>query len=274
MKSQINAGEVPGLLTWRKGWSDGEPFVCLLVRDDEYLAHGSLHGNGNPRAYEGWSYHNYRNSDIDTYLPAIGWLAAQGVWVIRMGKLMAKPLPTGIDHVVDYSFDPGKSDLLDIWLLANCTGCISTATGPDQISLIFERATLFVNALPLSHLSSSAKAIWVPKPLRWRDSGQPLSITEHLTHGFTRSVEYNNAGIDILDMTSSEITSAVQEFWERITETWLDVHDDLDRQAHFWDVLMRWPLYPNLHSARHPEARVGSAWLRTLDEMDSSSNDL
>ena len=93
-------------------------------------------------------------------------------------------------------------------------------------------------------------------------------------HGFTRSVEYDNAAIDILDMTSSEITSAVQEFWHRITEIWLDDDSDQKRQAHFWDVLMRWPLYPNLHSARHPEARVGSAWLQTLDEMDSSSSDL
>jgi len=263
-------------LTWlrSKGWSDGEPFVCLLVRDDEYLAQDSLHGNGNPRAYEGLTYHNYRNSDIDTYLPAIRWLAAQGVWVIRMGKLMAKPLPTGMDHVIDYAFDPDKSDLLDIWLFANCSGCVSTGSGPDMIPSAYGKPLLFVNALPLGGFWSFANMIWVPKPLRWRDSGQPLSLTEHLMHGFTRSVEYDDAGIDILDMTSSEITSAVQELWHRITEIWLDDDSDQKRQKHFWDVLMRWPLYPNLHSARHPEARVGSAWLRTLDEMDSSSSDL
>lgn len=73
-------------------------------------------------------------------------------------------------------------------------------------------------------------------------------------------------------MTSSEITSAVQEFWQRITETWLDAHDDRDRQTHFWEVFMRWPLNPNFHSARHPESLVGGTWLRTLDEMDSSSS--
>jgi putative glycosyltransferase (TIGR04372 family) len=223
---------------------------------------------------EAWSHHDYRNSDIDTYLPAIHWLTEQGVWVIRMGKLMAKPLPTGIGHVIDYAFDPGKSDLLDIWLFANCSGCVSTGSGPDMIPLVYDVPLLYVNALPLCHLLSFARAIWVPKPLRWRNSGQPLSITEHLTHSFLHSVEYDDAGIDILDMTASEITSAVQEFWHRITETWLDVHDDLDRQARFWDVLMRWPLYPNFHSVRHPESRVGSAWLRTLDATYSISSDL
>jgi putative glycosyltransferase (TIGR04372 family) len=263
-------------LTWlrSKGWKDGEPFVCLLVRDDEYLAQDSLHGNGNSRACEGWSYHDYRNSDIDTYVPAIQWLAAQGVWVIRMGKLMAKPLPTGMDHVIDYAFDPGKSDLLDIWLFANCNGCISTATGPDTIPLVYGKPILFVNALPLAGFSSFSNSIWVPKPLRWIDSGQLLSITEHLTNGFTRSVEYAATGIDILDMTSSQITSAVQELWQRIAETWLDDIADNQRQSHFWDICMEWPEYSELHGVRHPDSRVGSAWLRTLDETDSRSSDL
>jgi hypothetical protein len=100
-----------------KGWSDGKPFVCLLVRDDAFLANDPLQGNGTTASHGRWSYHDYRNSDIDTYIPAIQWLSEQGVWVIRMGKLMAKPLPTSIDHVIDYAFDPGKSDLLDIWPL-------------------------------------------------------------------------------------------------------------------------------------------------------------
>ena len=262
--------------TWlrSKGWKDGEPFVCLIVRDDEYLANDRLHGDESPSAYQAWSYHDYRNSDIGTYIPAIQWLAMQGVWVIRMGKLMAKPLPTGMDHVIDYAFDPGKSDLLDIWLFANCDGCISTATGPDMIPLAYGKPVLFVNALPLADFSSFSNSIWVPKPLRWSDSGQLLSITEHLTHSFHHSVEYDAAGIEILDMTSSQITLAVQELWQRITETWLDVQDDLDRQKHFWDALMRWPLYRYFNGVRHPKSRVGSAWLRTLDGTDSSTSDL
>ncbi len=276
VKIPFLGAETDEALEWlrSKGWSDGEPFVCLLVRDDEYLAHDSFHGNGNPRAYEGWSYHNYRDSDIDTFLPAIGWLAAQGVWVIRMGKLMARPLPTDMDHVIDYAFDPGKSDLLDIWLFANCSGCISTGTGPDQVSFVYDIPLLFVNFNPVGTIWSYAHAIFVPKLLRWRNSGQSLSISEHLTHHFGRSVEYDNAGIDIVDMTESEITSAVQEFWQRIAGTWLESYEDQKRQAHFWDILMHWPPYPDFHGARHPEARAGSAWLRTLDETGSSSSDL
>ncbi|MDA9227017.1 TIGR04372 family glycosyltransferase [Actinomycetota bacterium] len=253
-------------LTWlrSKGWSDGEPFVCLLVRDDEYLAQDSLHGNGNPRAYGGWSYHNFRNSDINTYLPAIQWLAKQGVWVIRMGKMMAKPLPTGVDHVIDYAFDSGKSDLLDIWLFANCTGCISTATGPDQISLIYERPALFVNASPLSLSFSWAHSLWVPKTMRWVLTGQNLSISEYLVNGWESTGEYDVAGIEVVDLTANEITSAVQEFWHRYSNSWKDTEDDQRRQEAYRKIFSEWPGFSQYNGWLHPQARVGTQWLRSV----------
>ena len=45
------------------------------------------------------------------------WLADQGVWVLRMGKIMERPIPTEHPRIVDYAFEPNKSDFLDIWLL-------------------------------------------------------------------------------------------------------------------------------------------------------------
>jgi len=252
-------------LTWLrgKGWSDGEPFVCLLVRDDEYLAQDSLHGNGNPRAYAGWSYHNYRNSDIDTYLPAIGWLAAQGVWVIRMGKLMAKPLPTGMDHVIDYAFDPGKSDLLDIWLFANCIGCVSTSTGPDVVSAIYGKPLLFVNALPLGLSLSWGRSIWVPKPLRWAATGRALSASEHLANSWLTATEYEKAGIKIVNLSSDEITAAVQEFWQRSSGSWKEAEEDQLRQVAYRNTFLKWPEFSTYNGWLHPDARVGTAWLRS-----------
>jgi putative glycosyltransferase (TIGR04372 family) len=252
--------------TWlrSKGWKEGEPFVCLLVRDDEYLATDLLHGRGKPRASEGWAYHNYRNSDINTYLPAIQWLAAQGVWVIRMGKLMAKPLPAGMDHVIDYAFDQDKSDLLDIWLFANCTGCISTASGPDQISLIYDRAALFVNATPLSLSISWAPSIWTPKTLRWESTGQNLSVSEYLVNGWLTTSEYDIAGIQIVDLTADEITTAVQEFWQRHSKSWIETEDDQGRQEAYRKIFLEWPGFSNHHGWLHPGARVGAGWLRSV----------
>ena len=253
-------------LTWlrSKGWKDGEPFVCLLVRDDEYLAQDQRHGNGNPRAYEGWAYHDYRNSDINTYVPAIEWLAAQGVWVIRMGKLMAKPLPLGMERVIDYAFEPSKSDLLDIWLFANCNGCITTGTGPDQISYMYNNPTLAINVLPLGCFASFFDVLWRSKSLRWKESGRTLSVLEHLQNEYYYSQDYAASGIDIIDMTPMEIKSAFQEFWQRCLGTYQADPDDEQLQANFWDAYESWSGYSDFHGWRHPKARIEASWLRSV----------
>jgi putative glycosyltransferase (TIGR04372 family) len=247
-----------------KGWKDGEPFVCLLVRDDEYLANDPLHGNGTAGALKKRAYHSYRNSDIDTYIPAIRWLANQEVWVIRMGKLMAKPLPSDMDHVIDYAFDAEKSDLLDIWLFANCAGCVSTATGLDQLALIYDRPLLCVNALPLGHLFSWGQAIWSPKKLRWAATGKNLSVSDYLDSMWTTTSEYDMAGIEIVDLAADEITTAVREFWQRCAGTWQEEPEHLQRQENFWEILQAWPRYEAYHGVRHQDARVGAAWLSSM----------
>ena len=264
--------ETAEALTWlrSKGWKDGEPFVCLLVRDDEYLAQESLHGNGNPRAYEDWSYHDYRNSDIDTYVPAIQWLVAQGVWVIRMGKLMAKPLPTGMDHVIDYAFDPDKSDLLDIWLFANCDGCISTGTGPDIVAGVYGTPILFVNFLPLAYFWSYARTLTVPKNLLWTKSRQPLSILEHLSNSFLFQDQYKDLGIDIVDLTPEEITGAFREFWGRCIGTWQENLLDDQRQEKLWDTITASSACQEHHGWLHRDARIGAAWLRSVEQTVTS----
>lgn len=265
--------ETEEALSWLRsqGWCDGEPFVCLLVRDDEFLANYPRHGNGSLRSREAWSYHDYRNSNIDTYLPAIRWLAEQGVWVIRMGKLMAKPLSDEMVCVIDYAFDEGKSDLLDIWLLANCNGCISTGTGPDTIAPLYGVPILFVNFLPLAQFWSYARALTVPKNLVWTKSKQPLSILEHLSNSFLYQDKYKDLGIDIVDLTPEEITQAFQEFWGRYIGTWQDEPLDSQRQEVFWDTLWAWSEYPTYHGLRHPDSRIGAAWLRSVEQTGAST---
>ena len=97
-----------------KGWCDGDKFICVLVRDDHYLANDPSHGGGSRRSFYNWSYHSYRNSSISTYLPAMEWLAEQGYWVLRMGKLMSEPISSNHPKVIDYAFQQSKNDLLEL----------------------------------------------------------------------------------------------------------------------------------------------------------------
>jgi len=240
-----------------KGWEDGQPFVVLNVRDSKYLKNWIPNFD--------LDYHSYRNSDIESYLPSVEWLSNQGVWVVRMGRNMQHPLQSSSVLVIDYAFDDKKSDLLDIWLFANCSGCITTASGPDWISNVYRRPLLCVNASPLGILFSMFNSIWVPKNLQWEDSGESLNLGEYLDHTFLRTDEYTEAGIRIIDLTPEEILVAVKEFWQRIKGSWVETESDKGVQDRFWNHFSNWPLYSSYHGWKHPSSLIGTAWLTNKD---------
>jgi putative glycosyltransferase (TIGR04372 family) len=244
---------------WLKkfGWKEGEPFICLLVRDSAYLNSTSLY-----RGDSSFSYHNYRDSDIETYLSAIKFFTSQNVWILRMGRVMITPLPKNMEKVIDYAFEDDQSDLLDVWLFANCTGCISTASGPDVIPWVYRVPQLNVNALPLTHAFSFTDSIWVPKNLFWQQTQIPLSISEYLEHGYLETNQYEESGIEIRDLSELEILEAAKEFWKRISN-----HSELDQgnrhsQEKFWRAFRAWNGYDELHGWIHPNFRVADSWLQ------------
>lgn len=244
----------------QRGWQEGEPFVCLLVRDSAYLSSHPLHANGKNDC---WSYHNYRDSNIDTFADAVQALVDRGYWVIRMSKVAHKRLPLSNSKIIDYPFVAEQDDLLDIWLSAHCAFFISTGSGIDTIPLAYQRPIVFVNFNPLGNFWSYAHNICVPKHLCWKSSGERLTLKEHCQHGYTQSSDYDRAGIVITDLSPSEITAAVLELEDRLSGNWHDAPGDILRQQRFWDAFRAWPEFSKYHGYIHPEARVGSAWLKS-----------
>ena len=241
-----------------KGWQDGEPFVTLLVRDSNYLQV--------IKPKQNWDYHNYRNSDIEDYRPAVEWLIENRVWVLRMGRNTKNELKINKNRFVDYSYDPCKSDLLDIWLFANATAIISTATGLDYLGGLYKRPILFLNSLPLFDLASYFHMTWVPKNLIWQSSREPLSLTQTVEHTYYIDNEYIENGIDIVNLTQHEIIESVKEFWHRLLYAPTEIPSAIDRQNKFWRALIKSPNYRKYHNYIHPEARVGSFWISAQDD--------
>ncbi len=241
-----------------KGWAKGEPFVVLLVRDSTYLSQD--HSD-----YD-WSYHSYRDSDIKTYIPAIEWLASQGVWVLRMGKSMATRIQSKSNRIVDYAFDAKKSDLLDIWLFANSSAIISTASGLDYLGGIYRKPILFVNAMPLLDLASFFDMTWIPKNLVWKKSGQNLTLSETIQNTYYRSCEYESHGIEVEDLSAEVITQSVIEFWQKTSNSQEDSVGDTDTQRLFWAIFSGNPKFREKHKVVHKKARVGAFWLSTIGQ--------
>ena len=261
-KLEFLPDEIETAKAWlrRQGWKEGEPFVCLMVRDLAYLSQDPLQ---NSSYGPGHIYHNFRDSDIETFIPAMKWLTAQGVWVLRMGKIMKKPISITHKRIIDYAFHPEKSDSLDIWLFANCDLCITTGTGADSISEVFKRPILDINFTPLLHIRTYEDTVTVSKNLFWENSGVALNCREYLEHSYQHSKHYEDRGIKIVDLDSTMILKTVQETWQRVQGTWKETDDDLKKYNKFMKILKNHPDYDKLHGYMHPKARLGAVWLRS-----------
>jgi putative glycosyltransferase (TIGR04372 family) len=236
------------------GFESEDKFVCLIARDSAYLQ-GHLPDRD-------WSYHNFRDCDVSTYLDAAEQLSDRGYWVFRMGKDVHQPLERTIPRVVDYANSPFRSDLLDIWLMANCHFAISSGTGLDSVGDIFRRPILYANYDVFSLIVTWAKCITVPKRLIWQETGRELGIKEYFVHSYAHSQKYQDAGIDVMDMTSEEITVAVLEM-----VAWLDGNQRVSdqaakRQDQFWREYSSQPYFQRYHGCLNPEARIGEDYLK------------
>lgn len=256
--------EEKGAKEWmrRRGWAEGEPFVCLHVRDACYLTHSPLHGGD-------WFHHNYRDSDIDSYTESVTYLVGQGYWVVRMGKIQRKPFTYSNKKLIDFAFSTDKNDLVDTWLSANCRFYISTASGPVTLAAIHKVPMVFVNALPMLDSFMWGNRIWVPKHLIWQESGKPFTLKDYYLHDYTHLGDYNAMKISLRDLSPSEILAAVEECEERISGNFIEDEADISLQRLFWDVTCASPQFIETYSSNgiHPKARAGRAWLRSQGKL-------
>jgi len=234
------------------GLNERDKFVCLVVRDDAYKEKFL--------PAKKWSYHSYRDSDIDTYSLAVTALAERGYWVFRMGKLVSKPFNCKNPKVIDYAWSNEKSELLDIWLSAHCEFCIDTGTGPGAVSYVFRKPILIINNLPSSCWDTFSHTIICPKNLRWKKNKKHLSLKEYLEHDYYHSEKYEKNGIEIINLEATEIKEAVLEMEKRTTGRWEEKPEDKKMQEKVWK------LYKNLSKYQgfiHPETKISTVFLRS-----------
>jgi putative glycosyltransferase (TIGR04372 family) len=122
----------------KMGLKAEDKFVCVNFRDEEY--HKARLGPGME------SVDGYRNAVITSFTKAALYLASQGYFVFRMGKLTKTPFAIDCLKVIDYSNSKFRSDFMDIYLGAKCAFAVSTGSGWDSIPQIFRRPIVYVNA--------------------------------------------------------------------------------------------------------------------------------
>ena len=241
------------------GIPPGSPFVCLLVRDSAYLdAH-------QPYA---WSYHNYRDSDVQNYVLAAEELADRGYFVIRMGAKVREAVKSAHPKVIDYATNGMRSDFMDIYLGAKCEFCISTGAGWDAIPEMCRRPIVYVNFVPFGYLHTSrSEFISLSKHHVVEKEGRNLTLREIFTRGVgfaMYAADYESKGVQLIENTPDEIRDVAIEMAERLNGTWQAYEDDEELQRRFWEIFPTDAV--DLYQGRpfHGEirARFGAAFLR------------
>ena len=217
------------------GIPDEGEFICLIARDSAYLDAHAPDGN-----LDFYSYHDYRDVDIQNYVLAAEALADLGYYVIRMGAIVNSPINSRHPKVIDYATNGMRTDFMDIYLGANCFFCISLGAGFDAIPAIFRRPMALVNLVPLGyHYTWSKDALcickkhWLTSEARW------LSFKEIFRRGvgFSKhSSEYEERGVEVIENTPEEIRALVIEMSQRLTGTWEPEPGDEEFQRRFWEI--------------------------------------
>jgi len=206
-------------------------YICFYSRDSAYLDTVA------PNTY--WDYHDYRDSDIKSYLPAVEDMASRGYFMLRMGQIVKELINAKNSKIIDYSVK-SRTDFADIFLCSKCHFFIGDTGGFVLVPSVFRRPVAFVNFLPLMicpYLNGTPHNLFIPKKLFTRKENRLMTINEILSSGagnFMETKSYDKAGIDIVNNTPEEIKDLVIEIDDRLKGRWKTTKEDEYLQERFW----------------------------------------
>jgi len=205
-------------------------FVCFIVRDSAYTK----------KAFpeKDMSYHDFRNCDVDDYVAGAEALADRGLFVLRMGSVVSKPLVSNNPRVIDYANSKVRDEFMDLFLGAHCEFNVSDGLGFYAIPAMFRRPNAYVNYSPFfMFYSSRACDLGIAKTMIDTATGKCLNLTEMGERGVARSrssAEFVKAGVSVKSNTPSEIRDLMLEMLDRLEGKWKTQPLDEELQNKFW----------------------------------------
>ena len=225
-KQEINKGE---LILKQMGIPKNAKIICITSRDDLYLrrTHPSVD----------FSYHNYRDSNVNNYIPAIKALIKKNFYVVRMGKIAAKRLDIKSSKFIDYPFHPLKSDFMDFFFAYKCYFWICSNTGTDELARVFRKPLLDLNMVPLTGLKIKYKKVLLCLKIHKNYNNKKLSLNDIFDSGvanFCRSEEFRRKKIKLNELNVNQIKDLVLEMIKLMKDSWkIKNKNDLKLQKKF-----------------------------------------
>ena len=214
IKHEINKGE---LNLKQFGIPKNAKIVCITNRDGLYLK----------KTYpsEKFSNHDYRNSNIENYIPAIKALIKRNFYVVRMGKIAAKKVKINSKKFIDYPFHPAKSDFMDFFFAYRCNFWIGGSTGIDELANIFRKPIAYLNLVPIAGLNirMSMKKILIASKTYTNSTNNKITLKNIFDYGIARFTDNENLKkkkIKLKELTKSQIKDITLEMADLMNTSW------------------------------------------------------
>jgi len=182
------------------------PIVTLHVREGGYL----------PKL----AYHSYRDSDIESYLPAIEYLIDRGFYVVRLGDSSMKRLHNPPPQLIDVPFHPSYNDFAEPYFLAVSSFFFGSSSGPAAAAQTFGTPVLYTNSQIQMRIWYGEQDMYLPKRYHSRQLGRDLTLEEIVlspAHHFARIEDFERIGLELHENSPDEILVAVREMHGRIS---------------------------------------------------------
>lgn len=203
-KNELNKGYE---LLKKIGIKKKDKIVCLIVRDNSYLKKKFPDRD--------FSYHDYRDCDVENFKETCHYLSNKGYVVFRMGEVANKKISFSSDRIIDYPFSKIRSNFMDIFIAYICNFSISTGTGYDALPAIFRKPTLYTNVIPVGCVMSfSKKNTYLFKKCYSKLNKSPISLSKIFDLNLQladTSQEFKKKNIDLIENNSNEILQAIKD---------------------------------------------------------------
>ena len=208
-KDEIKLGR--NLLLENYNISHDSKIVCVTVRDNEYLK--ITYPN------KDWSYHDYRNCEINNYIKSIEFLIDQGYYVFRVGKITNKKINLKNPKLIDYANSKYKSDFLDIYLASACEFFINGNSGIEGMYALFRKPILRTNFTGMFKMDTGKRNhLYIFKLYKNISTKklQPFSLEKKSSKGYFDTNDLLKENLSIIENTSEEILISTKEFLDLI----------------------------------------------------------
>ncbi|MBQ8945545.1 MAG: TIGR04372 family glycosyltransferase [Lachnospiraceae bacterium] len=206
------------------------PFVCITNRDSGYLRELAPDKD--------YSYHNFRDSKIESFKMAVEMLNNHGLQCIRTGYIRDDTADFCIDYANKY-----HDDFMDLYLAKKCLFYLGDLTGLMVIPEMMDKVLAYTNVTPLNDLwadmPQNREAYFILKKYYKKSEGRYLNLQEMLEadeFAMGEAEKYDEMGIEHISNTQEEICDLAREVYLRLTGRWTESKECIMLQNRYFQI--------------------------------------